>query len=160
MRRMRARPKPTGAADFTAPVSVPAILKLSFVRFALVGASNTLVGLGVIYFAWRVAGLGDLAANLLGYLIGFCWSYTLNRLWTFNDRGSVRRSFARFALVCAAAYAVNLLVLFEARRLMGDSSFLPHILGMVIYTMMGYLGSRYFVFDQQEILRRKGDPDC
>jgi putative flippase GtrA len=127
---------------------VEAILKHSFVRFGLVGASNTVIGLSVIYLAWRVFGLGDLAANVLGYLIGICWSFTLNRLWTFNDAGPVRRSFVRFALICAAAYAVNLLVLFEVRRLMGASSFLPHVLGMAAYTAVGYFGSRFFAFNQ------------
>jgi putative flippase GtrA len=124
------------------------LFKHSFFRFALVGASNTLIGLGVIYFAWRVLGLGDLAANAIGYVIGFCWSYALNRLWTFNDSGSVGRSFVRFALVCAGAYAVNMLILLEARHLMGETSFLPHIFGMVAYTVLGYLGSRYFAFSK------------
>lgn len=125
------------------------ILKHSLARFALVGASNTLIGLGVIYVAWRFMGLGDLTANVVGYAIGFGWSYTLNRIWTFGDTGSVRRSFIRFALVCAAAYAVNLLVLFGTRRLMGDTSFLPHILGMAFYTAVGYVGSRHFAFRPQ-----------
>ena len=124
--------------------------KHSFFRFALVGVSNTLIGIGVIYFAWRVLQWGDLPSNLLGYLVGFCWSYTLNRLWTFQDSGTVRRSFARFALVCAAAYAGNLLVLFAARALVGETSFLPHLLGSVAYTLLGYLGSRYFVFVHRE----------
>jgi putative flippase GtrA len=127
---------------------VKAIFNHPLARFLLVGVSNTLIGLGVIYFAWRIVGLSDLAANVTGYLIGFCWSYLLNRLWTFNDAGSVGRSFARFALVCALAYAVNLLILFEARRWIGGSSFLPHIFGMVAYTAVGYFGSRYFAFKQ------------
>ena len=118
-------------------------------RFLLVGLSNTLIGMGVIYFAWRVLGLGDLPANMLGYAIGFVWSYGLNRLWTFQDSGAMGRSFSRFALVCAVAYLANLLVLFTARRLMGDASFLPHVFGSVAYTALGYLGSRFFAFKPQ-----------
>lgn len=138
--------------------AVDAILQHSFVRFALVGASNTAIGLSVIYIAWRVFGLGDVAANVLGYLVGFCWSYTLNRLWTFKDAGPVGRSFMRFALICAAAYAVNLLVLFEARRLLGAESFLPHILGMVVYTGVSYLGSRFFAFKPDKAHRHDSSP--
>ncbi len=118
-------------------------------RFVLVGLSNTLIGMGVIYLAWRGLGLGDLPANMIGYGIGFVWSYGLNRLWTFQDSGAVGRSLARFALVCAVAYLANLLVLFAARRLMGEASFLPHVFGSVAYTVLGYLGSRFFAFRQQ-----------
>lgn len=103
-------------------------------RFVLVGLSNTLIGMGVIYLAWRGLGLGDLPANMIGYGIGFVWSYGLNRLWTFQDSG---------------AYLANLLVLFAARRLMGEASFLPHVFGSVAYTVLGYLGSRFFAFRQQ-----------
>lgn len=124
--------------------------KHTFVRFALVGVANTAVGMGVIFIAWYFFGFSDLAANLLGYAIGFVCSYGLNRLWTFSDRGPVRRSLWRFALVCAVAYAVNLLVLFSMRSLMGPASFLPHVAGSIAYTIVGYLGSRFFAFDKTQ----------
>jgi putative flippase GtrA len=118
----------------------------TLVRFLLVGVSNTLIGMGVIYFCWRVLGWPDLPANITGYAIGIVWSYTLNRLWTFQHRGAVVRSLPRFLLVCAIAYAANLAVLFAMRSLMGPESFLPHVVGMGVYTVTGYLGSRYFAF--------------
>lgn len=118
----------------------------TFLKFALVGVVNTLVGMGVIFVAWYFLGWGDLAANLLGYAVGFCCSYGLNRLWTFADRSPVGRSLWRFALVCAAAYAANLVVLFATRAAMGPASFMPHVLGSITYTVAGYLGSRFFAF--------------
>ena len=118
----------------------------TFIKFALVGALKTLVGLSVIFVAWHFFGFSDLAANLLGYAFGFCCSYGLNRLWTFSDRGAVLRSLWRFALVCAVAYSANLIVLFAIRDLMGPESFLPHVAGSIIYTVIGYLGSRFFAF--------------
>ena len=44
------------------------------------------------------------------------------------------------------AYGANLLVLFGARDAMGPASFLPHVAGSATYTLIGYLGSRYFAF--------------
>jgi len=118
----------------------------TFIRFILVGLSNTMIGMSIIYIAWHFLQLGDLVSNLLGYAVGFVWSFGMNRLWTFHHHGPVMRSFWRFAAVCAAAYAANLLVLFSARSYLGPESFLPHVLGVVIYTLIGYLGSRYFAF--------------
>ena len=118
----------------------------TFIRFALVGVLNTLIGMGTIFVTWRFLGFSDLAANLTGYAIGFCCSYGLNRLWTFSDCSSVSRSLWRFALVCVTAYGANLLVLFGARDVMGPASFLPHVAGSATYTLIGYLGSRYFAF--------------
>jgi putative flippase GtrA len=137
---------------------LPSVLfKHSLFRFVLVGLTNTLIGMGIIYFAWRVLGLGDLPANMLGYGIGFVWSYGLNRLWTFQHSGAMGRSFGRFALVCAVGYLANLLVLFTARRLMGEGSFLPHVFGTVAYTVLGYLGGRFFAFRHPA---SPGGPTC
>ena len=97
--------------------------------------------------------LSDLAANLTGYAVGFCCSYGLNRLWTFADRGAVSRSLWRFALVCAVAYGANLMVLFAARGAMGPETFLPHVAGSITYTVVGYLGSRYFAFKKMSGIR-------
>lgn len=120
--------------------------KHTFVRFALVGALNTLVGMSVIFITWHFFGFSDLAANLLGYAAGFVCSYSLNKLWTFSDRGNVGRSLWRFALVCAVAYGANLIVLFGTRSAMGPETFLPHVMGSITYTVVGYLGSRFFAF--------------
>jgi putative flippase GtrA len=122
------------------------LIQNSFFRFVLVGVSNTAIGMSVIYIAWSTFRLGDMSANVLGYVIGFLWSFAINRLWTFHDNGAVTRSFTRFALVCAVAYAANLLVLFATRSAIGEASFLPHVFGAVTYTILGYLGSRFFVF--------------
>lgn len=120
--------------------------KHTFIKFALVGALNTLVGMGMIFVAWHFFGFSDLAANLTGYAAGFCCSYLLNRRWTFDDRSAVSRSLWRFILVCAVAYGANLIVLFATRNAMGPETFLPHVAGSITYTVAGYLGSRYFAF--------------
>ncbi|HEV2613026.1 MAG TPA: GtrA family protein [Noviherbaspirillum sp.] len=124
------------------------MFKHSFFRFLLVGVSNTVIGMGIVYIAWRFFGWQDVSANVLGYLVGFLWSFSMNRIWTFNDKGAVARSFSRFALVCAVAYAANLAILIAARSIMGEGSFLPHIFGAVAYTGLGYVGSRLFAFRQ------------
>ncbi len=130
------------------------LLDLSFIRFVLVGISNTAVGFGVIFLCLRVLSLGDVASNAIGYFIGFVWSFALNRMWTFRHRGAAARSFARFAAVCAVAYVVNLLVLLAVRRYFEPASLMPQALAMAAYTVTGYLGSRFFAFPVQRAAAR------
>jgi putative flippase GtrA len=115
----------------------------------MVGVTNSCIGLSVIYVAWRFFGFADIPANALGYATGFAWSYWLNRLWTFRDKGSVGRSAWRYAMVCFAAYLTNLGVLYTTRSIVGPQSFVPHTLGLVAYTVAAYFGSRTFAFKQQ-----------
>jgi putative flippase GtrA len=118
----------------------------TFFKFVIVGISNTLIGMSIIYGAWHFFSLGDFVSNLIGYAVGFLWSFGLHRIWTFQDTSPRRRSFWRYLVVCAIAYAANLLTLFVARSHLGPESFLPHVIGLVTYTILGYLGGHFFAF--------------
>lgn len=124
------------------------IVPISFVKFIVVGATNTVLSLTVIYVAWALYHLGDLAANSLGYVVGFLWGYAWNRQWTFNGGDKLKGTFWRYLLVCAFAYAANLLVMFSARSVLDSQNFLPHLFGVVAYTALAYLGSLLFAFKE------------
>jgi len=118
-------------------------------RFALVGLSNTAVGFLAICVALKYLRFGDIAANITGYAIGYVWSFWLNRRWTFGHQGDVRGSMFRYAMVCLASYAVNLLVLLAAGLYLGQRSLMAQGLGMLSYTLLCYTGSRIFAFPVQ-----------
>jgi putative flippase GtrA len=118
-------------------------------RFAVVGVSNTLIGVLVIYLAWRVWGWPDWIANSLGYAVGLGCGFGLNRRWTFRARDNVSRSFARYLLVCGVAFAANLVAMLSFRRVLGDATFAPHLIGVCLYTAIAFLGSHYFAFRER-----------
>jgi putative flippase GtrA len=53
------------------------------ISFALVGAVNTLVDLGIFSIAWMVLGLSPLLANVLAWLVAVSGSYVMNCFTTF-----------------------------------------------------------------------------
>ena len=115
-------------------------------RFGTVGLTCTVIGLALIWLAWRWWEWDDVAANTLGYAVGFLLSLVLNRGWTFRDDGPPARGLARFALVCALAYALNLAVLAVARSAMGQQSFWPQLLAVGAYSAAAFLGSHFYAF--------------
>lgn len=117
----------------------------TLLRFLIVGAGNTMLGLGVIFLGLWL-GLSDVAANALGYGIGLLFSFAANRRWTFRHAGAVSPAFWRFLLVVAVAYAMNLTATLVALRLLGLNPFLAQLAGVGPYTAIFYLGSRRFVF--------------
>ncbi len=79
-----------------------------FVKYGIVGASNTLLTFVIYYVLVRGLGVDYLAALLIGYLIGSLNSYILNRRWTFRA-GHVAHTTAgtRFAVVQVCAILAN-----------------------------------------------------
>lgn len=114
-------------------------------RFLLVGIVNTLVGLTFIFAAKGIFGMGDIAANALGYGIGLLTSFSLNRSWTFRHNGPVVRAIVAFLMVQAVAYSLNLACVLGMIEY-GIYSYLAQALGMPPYIVISYLGSRYFAF--------------
>lgn len=78
---------------------------MRFIRFGIVGISNTLITVAVFNLAAVILHVPALAANALGWTAGFANSYHWNRRWTFADRPGIRtgRSLGRFAVANLAA---------------------------------------------------------
>jgi len=92
--------------------SLDTALVRQFLKYGVVGASNTAITFAVYVIAVKL-GMQYLLASTLGYLIGSVNSYLLNRHWTFRAQDAPRGSSAsRFAVVQAAAIGSNLGLLY------------------------------------------------
>jgi len=133
---------------------------MTLIRYLLVGVVNTLVGLGTIYFAMYFLQLEIVQANVLGYSVGILVSFTLNKTWTFNSSDHVVSSFLRYLLVLAVAYAANLATVLYTNSFFGLNPYIAQALGIIPYTAIGFLGSRYFVFYTQKGKETISDHAC
>jgi putative flippase GtrA len=142
------------ARNSKATLALHALTHHSAVRYLATGVLNTLVGLGVIYVSMFFLGLGNAAANALGYSIGVVLSFVINKRWTFRHTGSPLSAFARFVGVVGTAYIANLATVLVLAEGLGVDRYIAQALGIPPYTAVGYLGSRYFAFSN---LRRSKD---
>lgn len=118
-------------------------------RFITVGLANTVTGLLVIFACKSALGMGDIASNLAGYSVGIVMGFLLHKNWTFGyGRNKQAATFARYLAVLSLAYGANLIATLQAINLLQLNSYLAQVAGVVPYTLIGYLGSRYFVFPQ------------
>jgi len=115
-------------------------------RFLSVGVANTFLGLSIIYAAKWLLHLGDVAANVLGYSVGLSLSFSLNSRWTFAYCGPHLPALIKFLLVTLVAYAANLAVVLVAIHYFDANAYLSQASGVVPYTLISYLASRYLVF--------------
>src|SRR5436305_14584475 len=73
---------PTGLGGPGRLLNLPHVAQ--FVKFGIVGASNTLLSFLIYTLLLKVFGVWYLAAAAIGFLIGAVNSFLLNRSWTFR----------------------------------------------------------------------------
>nr|WP_040340267.1 GtrA family protein [Fictibacillus macauensis] len=127
----------------------------SFVRFLVVGVLNTLVGLSAIYVFMHAFSVPYWGATFLGNAIGACVSYVLNRTFTFQSKATYGKSIVRFALVIFICYVVAYFLgsklatwAFALWLPRFDARDVAVLLGTGFYTILNYIGQRWFVFSQ------------
>ncbi len=57
-----------------------------FLKFALVGASGTVVNLGLVHLFAVIIGWNDYLATTIGFVVSVVTNFILNDIWTFNPK--------------------------------------------------------------------------
>ena len=121
-------------------------------RFVVVGIINTLVGCGLMFALYNLAGWGYWPSSLTNYVLTSILSYVLNKKYTFRHSGDVKGSIIRFAInigVCyLLAYGIAkplMMHLLEGANQTVQEN-IAMFVGMVLFTVFNYLGQRLFAF--------------
>ena len=132
---------------------------ITFWKFLLVGAANTLFGAAVMFVFYNVLGLSYWISSASNYVFGSILSYFLNKYFTFRSRSPAGNTLLRFALCIGLCYLVSYGLARPAVRLVFSSAGqklrdnLAMLAGMAVFTALNYCGQRFFVF------RRDGGGD-
>lgn len=124
----------------------------SAVRFVLVGIVNTLFGAGIMFVFYNCLNLSYWISSASNYFFGSILSYFLNKYFTFRYKKRSFKVIVKFViniLVCYfAAYSVAKPLI--ATLLTGFSQTVQEnvamLAGMVIFTVLNYVGQRFFAF--------------
>lgn len=132
----------------------------TFFRFIIVGCINTLVGYGVMFGLYNLAGLhtwgdrGYWISSAANYVVGSIVSYVLNKHFTFRNREKGAGVVVRFILNISVCYllayglarpAVNWALggMGLGEQLQGN---LTMLFGSGLFVILNYCGQRFFAF--------------
>jgi putative flippase GtrA len=59
---------------------------VQFIKFAIVGASGTLVNYGLFHLIYVILGWNIYLATAIGFIVSVITNFILNDIWTFNPR--------------------------------------------------------------------------
>ena len=121
---------------------------MTLVKYLLVGVLNTIVGFGLIFLLmWQ--GFSPELSNIIGYAVGICFSFVMNKIFTFGSKQASKtanlKEFVKFVSSMLIAWVLNFITLKICLK-MGVNAYLAQIISGGIYTITGYLLSKIWVF--------------
>jgi putative flippase GtrA len=123
----------------------------SFVRFAIAGVINTVVGYGVFYLLHYTIFLDLVVANVGAYVVGLLLSLLQMRLWVFPSQSDLLKYSARFFSIFVISYCANLVILISLTKLQGIEAWSAQLISMVGYSLVSFFLSRKFLGPKGDI---------
>ena len=120
------------------------------IRFILVGAFNTVLGYGIIFFFMYIINLSPEFSNVIGYMATLIASYFLHRRYTFRVEQKKNIMFFYFLIVFMISYCANLAILVILVRAMGIHAGISQFVAGAAYVCTSYLLNKYYAFRPSE----------
>ena len=141
------QPRTQTAAGATAParrLSLPLIVQ--FVKFGIVGVSNTLIAFAVYTILLKVFGVWYVAASGIGFAVGAVNGFLLNRRWTFREHVGDALTPVRWMIVQSCGLGLNLGLVYMFVHGLGMDELVGQIPTTAIVTVLTFAANRAWTF--------------
>ena len=119
-------------------------------KYGIVGIINTCITTG-IFFLLSHLGFKYLVYTIIGYTVGICISFLLNRKYTFKkDNENTPRQIILFFTISASLLALVQLIQYLLIDVFYLTEWLGVGIGMVFYTGTGFIMNRNIVFKYKD----------
>jgi putative flippase GtrA len=120
-------------------------LLLQWLRFVVVGASNTLLS-WCVYAVLEHVGVHYLLASGLAFVLGALNSYVLNRRWTFRSRGRRAPEVVRFGVIQCVGLGIDVALLYVLTQDAGIHHLIAQALVFPVASAVTFGLSRQWAF--------------
>jgi putative flippase GtrA len=133
------------------------LFDVKFLKFLLVGTINTIFGTGIMLLLYNLANFGYWRSSAVSYILASILSFFLNKSFTFRNKESIVKTAFRFTVNIAVCYLLAYSISKPiVTRILSNTSLsnsiveqLSMVLGMVLFTMLNYIGQRFFAFKEK-----------
>jgi putative flippase GtrA len=123
-----------------------ASVAVQFVKFGIVGVSNTLITFAVYTLLLKGFGVWYLAASAIGFVVGAVNGFLWNRRWTFRGHVGDALTPVRWGVVQGCGLGVNLGLLYLLVHDAGLDKLLAQAFATVVVTVLTFIANRAWTF--------------
>lgn len=118
---------------------------IQFVKFCIVGVSNTVIGLGTYYlFLWM--GWHYIIANILSWVISVFNAFYWNNKYVFDSKSSWVQSLCRTYFSYGASFVLGVVLIFILVEWMKISEVIAPLIILVVTIPLNFLMNKFWAF--------------
>lgn len=117
-----------------------------FVKFGIVGVSNTLLTFIVYTLLVKVFGVWYIAASAIGFAVGAVNGFLLNRSWTFRGHSGDGLTAVRWTVVQGCGLGLNLVLIYLFVHHVGLDKLTGQACATLVVTVLTFLANRAWTF--------------
>jgi putative flippase GtrA len=133
-------------------------LVLQFVKFGVVGVSNTLIFFAVYTLLWKEFGVWYVVASGIGFAVGAVNGFLWNRAWTFRGHVGDALTPVRWFVVQTSGLLINLGLVYLFVDGLGLGKLSGQAATIVIVTVLTFFANRAWTFRGHALVERTVDP--
>jgi putative flippase GtrA len=119
---------------------------VQFIKFGIVGVSNTLLTLIVYTVLLKVFGVWYLAASAIGFIVGAVNGFLLNRRWTFREHVGDSFTPVRWGIVQTCGLGINEALLYLLVHHAHLDKLLAQVCATAVVTVTTFFVNRAWTF--------------
>ena len=118
---------------------------IQFLKFGLVGVSNTVVGFGV-YYALYYCGIHYIIANLVSWLISVFNAFYWNNRYVFRSGSSWWKTLVRTYISYGASLLVSTFMMFALVEFLHLSPVIAPVICLLVTVPLNFLLNKFWTF--------------
>lgn len=133
------------------------IFENSFIRFALVGILNTIIGTAAMLISYHFLKMGYWLSSAMNYIVGSIFSYFANKYFTFQSKKQSLIEIGKFILNISICYVLAygcakkltewlFMEIFSVGLEKSIIEQIAMLIGMGLFIIINYIGQKTFVF--------------
>jgi putative flippase GtrA len=119
---------------------------VQFVKFGIVGVSNTLLFLAIYTVLLKVFGVWYLAASAIGFTVGAVNGFLLNRRWTFEGHVGDALTPVRWGVVQGCGLLLNLGLVALCVEVAGMDKLVGQAIAIAVVVVVTFVANRAWTF--------------
>lgn len=119
---------------------------LQFMKFGIVGLSNTIITLG-IYYLFIYLELNYMIANIIGYFLGSINGYIWSKGWVFKEaKATVKSSAFKYYMVYGSSLLISISAMYLFVKVLGISDKIAPLLTLCITVPYNFIFQKIWAF--------------